>query len=137
MTCTKCVAVEFSKIVIINDDSIITCTCIKHISATIANTLKLNLNDLLDISSETNTLRVIGDSGDKVEATGFNKSTAGDVANGITLGNVTYDVYKMIVSSPAPALKTSAPPLPVKISSPKPATNNYSLVLMVVVIRIL
>jgi HAMP domain-containing protein len=39
------------------------------------------------------TLRVIGDSGDKVEATGFNKSTAGDVANGITLGNVTYDVY--------------------------------------------
>ncbi|CAC9950231.1 hypothetical protein, partial [uncultured Gammaproteobacteria bacterium] len=26
-------------------------------------------------------------------ATGFNKSTAGDVANGITLGNVTYDVY--------------------------------------------
>jgi hypothetical protein len=57
------------------------------------NTLKLNLNDLLDISSETNTLRVIGDSGDKVEATGFNKSTAGDVANGITLGNVTYDVY--------------------------------------------
>jgi hypothetical protein len=27
--------------------------------------------------------------------------------------------------------------LPVKISSPKPATNNYSLVLMVVVIRIL
>ncbi len=57
------------------------------------NTLKLNLNDLLDISSETNTLRVIGDSGDKVEATGFNKSTASDVANGITLGNVTYDVY--------------------------------------------
>jgi hypothetical protein len=32
----------------------------------------------------------------------------------------------MIVSSPAPALKTSAPPLPVKISSPKPATNNSS-----------
>jgi hypothetical protein len=31
--------------------------------------LKLNLNDLLDISSETNTLKVIGDSGDKVEAT--------------------------------------------------------------------
>jgi hypothetical protein len=41
----------------------------------------------------TNTLRVIGDSSDKVEATGFNKSTASDVANGITLGNVTYDVY--------------------------------------------
>ena len=57
------------------------------------NTLKLNLNDLLDISSETNTLKVIGDSGDKVEVTGFNKSTADDVANGITLGNVTYDVY--------------------------------------------
>jgi hypothetical protein len=52
------------------------------------NTLKLNLNDLLDISSETNTLRVIGDSGDKVEATGFNKLTAGGVANGVT-----YDVY--------------------------------------------
>ena len=55
--------------------------------------MKLNLNDLLDISSETNTLKVIGDSGDKVEVTGFNKSTADDVANGITLGNVTYDVY--------------------------------------------
>jgi phage gp45-like len=64
---SKCVAVEFSKVIVINNDSIITCTCIK--------------------------LRVIGDSGDKVEATGFNKSTASDVANGITLGNVTYDVY--------------------------------------------
>ncbi|CAC9996278.1 hypothetical protein, partial [uncultured Gammaproteobacteria bacterium] len=52
------------------------------------NTLKLNLNDLLDISSETNTLKVIGDSGDKVEVTGFNKLTAGGVANGVT-----YDVY--------------------------------------------
>jgi hypothetical protein len=29
----------------------------------------------------------------------------------------------MIVSSPAPALNTSVPPLPVKISSPKPATS--------------
>jgi hypothetical protein len=112
---TKCVVVEFSKVVVINNDSIITCTCIKNISTTIDltqidngriqdieiidltgsgdNTLKLNLNDLLEISSETNTLRVIGDSGDKVEATGFNKSTASDVANRITLGNVTYDVY--------------------------------------------
>ncbi len=52
------------------------------------NTLKLNLNDLLDISSETNMLKVIGDSGDKVEVTGFNKLTAGSVANGVT-----YDVY--------------------------------------------
>jgi hypothetical protein len=55
--------------------------------------LKLNLNNLLDFSSKTNILKIIGDSGDKVEATGFNKSTASDVANGITLGNVTYDVY--------------------------------------------
>ncbi|AYQ56073.1 alpha integrin [Bathymodiolus thermophilus thioautotrophic gill symbiont] len=31
------------------------------------NTLKLNLNDLLDISSETNVLKVIGDTGDKVD----------------------------------------------------------------------
>ena len=48
---------------------------------------------MLDFSSKTNILKIIGDSGDKVEATGFNKSTASDVANGITLGNVTYDVY--------------------------------------------
>jgi hypothetical protein len=33
-------------------------------------------------------LKVIGDSGDKVEVTGFNKLTAGSVANGVT-----YDVY--------------------------------------------
>jgi hypothetical protein len=42
------------------------------------NTLKLNLNDLLDFSSKTNILK-IGDSGDKVETTGFNKLEASDV----------------------------------------------------------
>jgi hypothetical protein len=31
------------------------------------NTLKLDLNNLLDISSETNTLKVVGDSGDKID----------------------------------------------------------------------
>ena len=47
--------------------------------------MKLNLTDLLDISSETNMLKVIGDSGDKVEVTGFNKLTAGSVANGLLM----------------------------------------------------
>jgi hypothetical protein len=49
------------------------------------NTLKLNLNDLLDFSSKTNILK-IGDSGDKVETTGFNKLEASDVVNGVALG---------------------------------------------------
>jgi hypothetical protein len=35
------------------------------------NTLKLNLNDLLDASTSTNILKVLGDSGDKVNAAGF------------------------------------------------------------------
>ncbi len=49
------------------------------------NTLKLNLNDLLDFSSKTNILK-ISDSGDKVETTGFNKLEASDVVNGVALG---------------------------------------------------
>jgi hypothetical protein len=48
--------------------------------------LKLNLNNLLDFSSKTNILKIIGDSGDKVEATGFNKLEAGDIVNGVALG---------------------------------------------------
>ncbi|CAB5498340.1 beta strand repeat-containing protein [Bathymodiolus thermophilus thioautotrophic gill symbiont] len=55
------------------------------------NTLKLNLNDLLDSSSSTNILKVIGNSGDKVDitvdSTHFIKGT------GITQGSIQYDVY--------------------------------------------
>jgi hypothetical protein len=36
----------------------------------------------------------------------------------------------MIVSSPAPALKTSIPPLPVRVSLPAPATKISSLLLL-------
>ncbi|OJA03332.1 hypothetical protein BGC33_03070, partial [Bathymodiolus thermophilus thioautotrophic gill symbiont] len=62
------------------------------------NTLTLNLNDLLDISSSTNVLKVVGNSGDKVEVKTFRfeKSNATEVANGIT-----YDIYSHVSSSTA------------------------------------
>ncbi|SGZ91413.1 Flagellar hook-length control protein FliK [Bathymodiolus thermophilus thioautotrophic gill symbiont] len=62
------------------------------------NTLTLNLNDLLDISSSTNVLKVVGNSGDKVEVKtlGFEKSNATEVVNGIT-----YDIYSHASTSTA------------------------------------
>ncbi|OJA03570.1 integrin alpha, partial [Bathymodiolus thermophilus thioautotrophic gill symbiont] len=62
------------------------------------NTLTLNLNDLLDISSSTNVLKVVGNSGDKVEVKtlGFEKSNATEVVNGIT-----YDIYSHASASTA------------------------------------
>ncbi|CAC9637578.1 beta strand repeat-containing protein, partial [bacterium endosymbiont of Bathymodiolus sp. 5 South] len=53
------------------------------------NTLKLNLNNLLDASTSTNILKVLGDSGDTVNISDFVK------AAGITKteGGITYDVY--------------------------------------------
>ncbi|CAB5504767.1 beta strand repeat-containing protein [Bathymodiolus thermophilus thioautotrophic gill symbiont] len=59
------------------------------------NTLKLNLNDLLDISSTTNVLKVIGNSGDEVEVTGFSKSSVESV------DGVVYDVYSNANASTA------------------------------------
>jgi Ca2+-binding RTX toxin-like protein len=52
------------------------------------NTLKLNLDDLLHTSTSTNILKVLGDSGDKVNATGFSDSTIDKTVNGIT-----YNIY--------------------------------------------
>ena len=52
------------------------------------NTLKLNLNDLLHASTSTNILKVLGNSGDKVNAAGFSDSTIDKTVDGIT-----YDVY--------------------------------------------
>ncbi|CAC9507708.1 hypothetical protein formerly called flagellar hook-length control protein FliK, partial [uncultured Gammaproteobacteria bacterium] len=52
------------------------------------NILKLNLDDLLDASTSTNILKVLGNSGDEVIATGFDDSTIDKIVNGIT-----YDVY--------------------------------------------
>ncbi|VVH66459.1 hypothetical protein BSPLISOX_2429, partial [uncultured Gammaproteobacteria bacterium] len=49
---------------------------------------KLNLDDLLDASTSTNILKVLGNSGDEVIATGFDDSTIDKTVNGIT-----YDVY--------------------------------------------
>jgi hypothetical protein len=40
------------------------------------NTLKLNLNNLLDASTSTNILKVLGDSGDTVNISDFNATTA-------------------------------------------------------------
>jgi hypothetical protein len=52
------------------------------------NILKLNLDELLDASTSTNILKVLGDSGDKVYAAGFGDSTIDKTVNGIT-----YDIY--------------------------------------------
>ena len=51
------------------------------------NTLKLNLNDLLDASTSTNILKVLGNSGDTVNTSGFVKTKI-ETENGIT-----YDIY--------------------------------------------
>jgi hypothetical protein len=54
------------------------------------NTLKLNLNDLLDASTSTNILKVLGDSGDTVatsdfvKAAGITKTEGGAIAIDIT-----------------------------------------------------
>ncbi len=52
------------------------------------NTLELNLNDLLDASTSTNILKVLGNSGDIVNASGLIKTTSTETENGIA-----YDVY--------------------------------------------
>jgi 5-enolpyruvylshikimate-3-phosphate synthase len=52
------------------------------------NTLQLNLDDLLHASTSTNILKVLGNSGDKVNAAGFSDSTIDKTVDGIT-----YDVY--------------------------------------------
>ncbi len=52
------------------------------------NTLKLDLNNLLDISSETNTLKVVGDSGDKIDiGDGFTKDSQQTKVNYYTYSN--------------------------------------------------
>ncbi|CAC9587215.1 hypothetical protein [uncultured Gammaproteobacteria bacterium] len=48
----------------------------------------LNLNDLFDASTSTNILKVLGNSGDSVNASGFAK-----ISNAETEGSITYDVY--------------------------------------------
>ncbi|SGZ76788.1 Flagellar hook-length control protein FliK [Bathymodiolus thermophilus thioautotrophic gill symbiont] len=58
------------------------------------NILKLNLNDLLDISSETNTLKVVGNSGDKVDIEVMVYAFVKDSMQ--TEGNITYDIYSNI-----------------------------------------
>jgi hypothetical protein len=49
---------------------------------------QLNLDDLLHASTSTNILKVLGNSGDKVNAAGFSDSTIDKTVDGIT-----YDVY--------------------------------------------
>jgi hypothetical protein len=46
-------------------------------------TLKLNLDDLLDASTSTNILKVLGDSGDKVNAAGFSDSAIDRTVDGM------------------------------------------------------
>jgi hypothetical protein len=52
------------------------------------NTLILNLNDVLDASTSTNILKVLGNSGDSVNASGFAK-----ISGARTESSITYDVY--------------------------------------------
>ncbi len=52
------------------------------------NTLILNLNDLFDASTSTNILKVLGNSGDSVNASGFAK-----ISGAKTESSITYDVY--------------------------------------------
>ena len=52
------------------------------------NALILNLNDLLDTSTSTNILKVLGNSNDAVNASGFAKISSTE-----TEDNITYDVY--------------------------------------------
>jgi hypothetical protein len=52
------------------------------------NTLILNLNDVLDASTSTNILKVLGNGGDSVNASGFTKALDAETEHGIT-----YDVY--------------------------------------------
>ncbi|CAC9606802.1 hypothetical protein [uncultured Gammaproteobacteria bacterium] len=59
-----------------------------NISGSGNNTLILNLNDVLDASTSTNILKVLGNSGDSVNALGFAK-----ISNTETEGSITYDVY--------------------------------------------
>jgi hypothetical protein len=52
------------------------------------NDLTLNLNDVLDASTSTNILKVLGNSGDSVNASGFAK-----ISGAKTESSITYDVY--------------------------------------------
>ncbi|OJA03123.1 hypothetical protein BGC33_01795, partial [Bathymodiolus thermophilus thioautotrophic gill symbiont] len=63
------------------------------------NTLKLNLNDLLDISSSTNVLKVMGDAGDKVDIE--LSSNAFIQGSAETKDGVTYDIYSNANASTA------------------------------------
>ncbi|CAB5499863.1 hypothetical protein formerly called flagellar hook-length control protein FliK, partial [Bathymodiolus thermophilus thioautotrophic gill symbiont] len=58
------------------------------------NTLKLNLHDLLDISSSTNVLKVIGDAGDKVDIELSDNAFAKDSTK--TEDGITYDIYNNV-----------------------------------------
>jgi hypothetical protein len=58
------------------------------VAGAVENTLKLNLDDLLHASSSANILKVLGDSGDKVNTAGFSDSTIDK-----TVDSITYDIY--------------------------------------------
>ena len=63
------------------------------------NILKLNLNDLLDISSSTNVLKVMGDAGDKVDIELSGNAFIQGSAE--TKDGVTYDIYSNANASTA------------------------------------
>ena len=65
-----------------------------NITGSGSNTLILNLNDVLDTSTSTNILKVLGNSDDTVNASGFVKALGAE-----TEGSITYDVYTHSVAN--------------------------------------
>ena len=59
-----------------------------NISGSGDNTLIVNLNDVLDASTSTNILKVLGNNNDTVNALGFTKASGAE-----TEGSITYNVY--------------------------------------------
>jgi hypothetical protein len=77
--------------------------------------LKLNLNDLLDASTSTNILKVLGDSGDTVNALGFVKMASTKTENGMSMAvpsclpKTTYALPSLFESSLTLIIKSSKP----------------------------
>jgi hypothetical protein len=86
-------------------------------------TLKLNGNDLiLDLTNISNAR--IQDI-EKINISGSGDNTLIVNLNDVLDASTSTNILK-VVSLPAPALKTSIPPLPVRMSLPIPATNISS-----------
>jgi hypothetical protein len=74
----------------------------------------------------------------KTDNTAINLSAIASGTGGfVIIGENTGDVSGASVSLPAPALRTSIPPFPIRVSSPAPATKISSLLVPVKVLAFL